>query len=410
MNVNFEKIDKNEKINQFQASVIAFFDFRNGANPPGYSNFYWTSMKSLEHDPQRSIGVQFGVIAKPSLALEMNFTSSRQIRLYQLTEDQPLVYPTDREFKSKSIADWIYSSVRGTPFEWVPLNAQKDVLFDTLSSNGPTVILLAPQKPMIANRGANAAAQIFYETALTVQKTCNKSAETKARIQAAVGESRRRRAEEILRLRALLKKCNTKKSENIPEILENENSPDPVLSQGPGPGSPIKLKKNKEKVKGTNRYDYSYDCARLETAQSLLYRNICVVCERAPAPDCSMDEKKIVVESNFPPAPFCLRFKMAKRYHYELPAALAEAEVQAAVAPRNIQAEFEKNWEIFGAGCKLNRTLNFIAIDSAQHPGFGDSLGLKRGESAVVILDRERQENFVLTATLTDSNLGKFFV
>lgn len=67
---------------------------------------------------------------------------------------------------------------------------------------------------------------------------------------------------------------------------------------------------------------------------------------------------------------------------------------------------------IAGAGCKYNRSITFMAMDSSQYAVFAERLGvdLRRTHerTAAVILDSENESSYVLQEPITTRNLIHF--
>ena len=72
-------------------------------------------------------------------------------------------------------------------------------------------------------------------------------------------------------------------------------------------------------------------------------------------------------------------------------------------------------WFLSGLGCRTNKTLSFLAVDSLHHQDMASRLGVNLSSrdppnTAAVIVDVEREAHFILDASLSKHTLAAFIL
>ncbi|GAB6025760.1 hypothetical protein CHUAL_011745 [Chamberlinius hualienensis] len=123
------------------AVVLGFFDFGASPMPVGFLNFYSTSLKALERDPEHDTA--FAVVSNFREASTFGFQTSGSVQLHLWNEK--LDYPGNGTLSPQKLLQWV-SIKKSQVVKWLTLPWVKSRrLAAYLDSANPTLIMLTPR-------------------------------------------------------------------------------------------------------------------------------------------------------------------------------------------------------------------------------------------------------------------------
>ncbi|KAK3089612.1 hypothetical protein FSP39_005028 [Pinctada imbricata] len=130
-----------EFVSRQDNSLIGFFDFHASPQPPGFTQFYYTSMRLMEIDPLQP--VRCAVISKFSIAEELGMTDTKQF-VFVRTFNKSLLYPVNANFTSSDIQTWVLKHKQEPVVKWMAPPGYKSLHFSGQLEKGPAIIMFAP--------------------------------------------------------------------------------------------------------------------------------------------------------------------------------------------------------------------------------------------------------------------------
>ncbi|XP_054168129.1 thioredoxin domain-containing protein 11-like [Oppia nitens] len=123
------------------AILIGYFDFNESPQPPGYKQFFSTSVKALSSDPWRT--VCYCVISSKRVATKLSLAKPQTLTLFLWNTTEHF---GTKSIKSATILSWVYSRVQQTPtLKWlIPSGIKSSALSDIITKN-PTFVLFTPR-------------------------------------------------------------------------------------------------------------------------------------------------------------------------------------------------------------------------------------------------------------------------
>lgn len=144
-------------------AVIGYFDFNSSPQPPGYLQFYYASMRSVEKDPLQVL--KFGVITNPFLANELMGTKNGAVVMVK--HRHIFNCPLEKNFTSSEIVKWAFKLRQQPLVKILSPSGIKSLHLSTEIRKGATVIMFYIHNPLF---DANQHYQMLREVALEYAK------------------------------------------------------------------------------------------------------------------------------------------------------------------------------------------------------------------------------------------------
>lgn len=141
-------------------AVIGYFDFNSSPQPPGYLQFYYASMRSVEKDPLQVL--KFGIVTSPLLANSLTMGPNVG-EVVMVKHKNILKNPSARNFTSSELVKWAFE-VRQQPLvKILSPSGMKSLQLSTEIAKGATVIMFYIHNPLF---DANQYYHLLREVAL----------------------------------------------------------------------------------------------------------------------------------------------------------------------------------------------------------------------------------------------------
>ncbi len=121
--------------------MVAYFDFNESPQPPGYKQFITTAVRALASDPWRM--VSYCVISSKRIATKMSLAKSSTLTLFLWNGTEQY---SAKSFKSATILSWVYSRVQQVPsLRWLTPSGVKSSALSDILTKSPTFVLFTPR-------------------------------------------------------------------------------------------------------------------------------------------------------------------------------------------------------------------------------------------------------------------------
>ncbi|XP_067672608.1 thioredoxin domain-containing protein 11-like isoform X1 [Haliotis asinina] len=406
------------------SAVVGYFDLNASPQPPGYQQFYFASMRMLEQDPYNQI--KFCIFPRKSLAESYNLTQSNDVALLRVA-NSTLKYPRDFNLTSSQLVMWSLQN-RQKPMvrSLAPLGV-KSLILSKEMAQAPAVIAFYALNPLF---DTNQPYHVMKDLALQYH-----NCEEIHNLEDAISHWRSQVRSAQVQYHQVVEFCaNYRKQRNVGlydfkccvSLASNTIAETPTRAQNiceycihrptqMGPGcSSIDIDPQVEEwtMVQTNFCRNSIDNYNVNE-----YHSLC--CQW-----CHDDTASVVPISDFLPMSFRSgKRRVTDRYVWQeiedkpkrLCKKLTLQKLQGHVPYENSYNFEESLPENFtGLGCRSNRTVNFYAMDAVRHSVFAERLGVDVStlpqNPAVVIFDKENEEQYLLKENFTAKNVASFIL
>lgn len=429
---------------EYSAVVLGFYEFSSMSHlPKGFNSFYIASIRALGYDHTQKLA--WGVVTNAHTARALSFNDTRSIHI--VLWNTTLVYTTASKADSEGITSWVLKRLDETA-TWVEVTGTKSLALHKILEEGPTLIVFSPDNPYYT---ANDPFTLLREVSLDYNN-CDES--TRVNNLGQYIGSVRSRGRGILRQAERICRSYLKDQLSVLHLSRQQlNFKDETCCRTMSPGeSKSHAIRNDEKVcdvciHSPNKLDDSQsvhcsspssweeesdllqhvnnlmavfsDSCRELMLQYSPWQHYSVCCQRnvtsktkTPYPAESSEEKRPqnnYVETGLKDdrierlVAMSAEDQCKRLFHGSLLAAPALLKDQQPAPP------------LTGLGCKTNKTLAFIAIDSLHHKNVAERLGINMtakepSNTAAVIVDLERETHFILDAALSKPTLVNFIL
>ncbi|ELT97507.1 hypothetical protein CAPTEDRAFT_221464 [Capitella teleta] len=122
------------------ASFLAVCD------PPGFQQFYYAAMRSIETDPINSAKC-FGVFTDARLAQRFSMQESPSVSLVRV-HNGTLKYSSSRNFTASALTQWYFLLRQDPVVQWILPTGSKSKILSTEMKKGPAIVLFTPNHPL----------------------------------------------------------------------------------------------------------------------------------------------------------------------------------------------------------------------------------------------------------------------
>lgn len=378
--------------------MVGFFGFHDSPQPPGYSSFYIAAMKALEKDPDRTIG--FAVISNVREAQKFGIKSNGTIHLYLW--NSTLAFVHNGPLTSKVILDWVFKK-KSEVVRWLSPPGAKSALLSGFLESSTTIMMLTP-KFVTSSLTVSPFYYLFKEVALDYFK-CNGSSQMDGVIVAV--------QQEFAEMAAVAQ-------EPLPESCAHARDANGFSSTLNRCCRSVAIEDIERRTVGNNSVCEVCEvgCAGSNDRDDSLYRQISE--NRLWWSGCTEAMFRfrlfsVCCRSQWGASPSDPRnhpsVSTAGRYGCML---LRDGRVAPTVHVPSSKRNGRKLDGFSGLGCRTNKTLSFVAMDSLEYHVFFDKLGVDvlsdPSKTAVAIIQAEQESHFILNEPMTSETLRKFIV
>ncbi|KAK4316919.1 hypothetical protein Pmani_011968 [Petrolisthes manimaculis] len=423
---------------EHNAVVLGYYNFASGQQlPRGFTSFYLGSLRAMQTDNANSVA--WAVVTNPRVAtaLSLNVTHPIHLVLWNST----LVFTTAKSSGSEAISQWVNKRLAESA-SWLHLPGMKSFSVDKLLQKGPTLMLFTPDNPY---HRANDPFTLLREVSLEYNN-CNQSsrvsnlarylssARTSGRRQLRNAEKMcRRYIQNQLHLLHLSRQQLRNEDEICCRTLPSSNAGTPD-----GPSNVCDVCAHPVTKEESLLDGYCSDLgARGEAGGLLQHVNSLMT---VFSDSC----RELVLQySPWEQYPVCCQLN--NTYHTrqitddplklkreedetgqrddlieKMVAMAAEDQCKrlfhgSLLAPSALLKDQHPSPDVVGLGCKTNRTMSFIAVDSLRHKDVAEKLGVnlttrEPPNTVAVIVDSQKESHFILDASLSKQTLANFII
>ncbi|XP_071521287.1 thioredoxin domain-containing protein 11 isoform X2 [Panulirus ornatus] len=429
---------------EHSAVVLGFYDFTSVSHmPKGFNLYYLASLRALQHDNTNSIA--WGVVTNHRVARALSFNATQSVHL--VLWNTTLVFTNAASSDSEGISNWVMRRLDETA-TWLDLPGTKSLALDKLLKEGPALILFTPDNPYhIVNDPFTLLREISLD-----YNNCNYSSRVSnlARYLGSVrsrGRNQIRKAERVcrnyledqLRILHLSRQnlylqgetcCHSMPSDEVGTATVSGQRKvcdvcahpmnKPTISQGAHCTNPSSWEEEFGLLQHVNGLltVFSDSCHEL-VLQYSPWEHYSVCCQRNSTPS----KIKTTLTQNTDNQNE--EFERMENGHKDdriekLVAMAAEDQCKrlfhgSLIAPSAILRDQHPAPDVTGLGCKTNKTLAFVAVDSLHHKNIAERLGVNVSaqeppNTAAVIVDLQREGHFIMDASLSKLTLANFII
>ncbi|XP_076458267.1 thioredoxin domain-containing protein 11-like [Babylonia areolata] len=147
-------------VTQHDTVVVGYFDFNSSPQPPGFQQFFYASMRVVEHDPYQPI--KFGIVSDPALAALYHMKQLSDI-VHLRINNSTLRFPWPNNITSSNIVKWVFAGRHQLPVRWVVPLGLKSLTLSREINKGPAIIMFHRVVPLSP---ASYSFSVFKELAL----------------------------------------------------------------------------------------------------------------------------------------------------------------------------------------------------------------------------------------------------
>ncbi|XP_063240266.1 thioredoxin domain-containing protein 11 isoform X2 [Bacillus rossius redtenbacheri] len=358
------------------ALVVGFVDLAGPRGGSGFPAFYLASLKLLERDPLREVGVAVATGAAARGELGVGRTPSARLYLWNET----LEFPPDQPFEAGALADWAWGSARRA-CAWVTPPGVKSLALSSRVEEGPTLMLFTPRSML---PGHNWMYKLLYELALDYYN-CDGNLWVSELVQ----YLRKDQIASRLQLAEEERACAERREARATAVP----TPPEAWSNGSCAAGP---------------------CADCQAPPESCPRDVCWRWAASDGEGAPFPARTLGVTTSM------LRGDDERSARAVADAARAEecrwlARARAAhppVFPRGSVPRSGGLRDLGGLACRTNRTLSFLAVDSQAFGQFAEALGadvlVRRDQTVALILSPQEESTYVLEGGVNRGLLTEF--
>ncbi|KAK7077199.1 hypothetical protein SK128_004047 [Halocaridina rubra] len=432
---------------EHNAVVLGFYEFSSVKQlPKGFTTYYLASLRALQYDTASSFA--WGVITNSRTARALSFNTSQSIHI--VLWNTTLVFTGAATADSQGICNWVFKRL-DEPSKWIDLPGTKSLNLNNVLIEGPSLIVFTPDNPYYS---ANDPFTLLREVSLDynncdqsnrVNNLINYLGSVRSRGRGLLRQTERvckSYLQEQLSVLHMSRQELNFEDETCCQTMSRSDKASPSgdkskvcdvcihpmnkaeALQEAQCSSPKSSKEESDMLQQVNNLLTVFsDSCREMILQYSPWQRYSVCCQRnttskdKTSPPSQTSEEK---QPENQPAE-----GGQKDDHIERLIALS-AEDQckrlfhgSILAPpallKDNQFSSTVTGLISGLGCKTNKTLSFVAVDSLQHKNVAERLGINMtarepSNTAAVIVDLERETHFVMDATLSKPTLVNFIL
>ncbi|XP_042875237.1 thioredoxin domain-containing protein 11-like isoform X2 [Penaeus japonicus] len=428
---------------EYSATVLGYYDFTSSAHlPKGFMSFYLASLRALQHDNTNAIA--WGVVTNPQTARALSFNGTKSVHL--VLWNTTLSFTGAASADSEGISNWVLKRLDETAM-WVDLPGTKSLTLDRLLQRGPALILFAPDNPY---HTANDPFNLLREVSLDYNN-CNRSTRVN-NLATYLGSVRSRGRRQLRQAERVCKNYLQEQLRILHLSREQLNLEDETCCRSlPGDRSsssggshhdkvcdvcvhPANKPTNPEHMHCTKPTSWQQESSLLQHVNTLMsvfsdscremvlqyspWEHYSVCCQRNSTPAKTKTSPKTpVTEEKKMTDDVVMEGHRDDRIE-KLVAFAAEDQCKrlfhgSLLAPPSLLKDQHDAPDITGLGCQKNHTLSYAAVDSLRHRRLAERLGInltspEPHNTAVVILDTQREAHFVMDAPLSKASLAAF--
>ncbi|XP_042905850.1 thioredoxin domain-containing protein 11 [Parasteatoda tepidariorum] len=415
-------------LTKHEGVLVAYLEFKDGSYPDGYKQFYYASLNSLTADPYRRIC--FAVVTNRRDATNLKLKSVLQLFLWNSTE----IY-NETSIEHAEVIKWAYSKLQLVT-QWVsPPGAKSTALSEKIEKN-PTVILFTPRNLLLDHSPYY---NLFKEVALDYSN-CEKTGFIESLVHRMVLQ-RHIMQEEFSKS---LKKCHKNDTKTHPNICSRrpdlcdltccqnanfnlkfntscscrvclhhvvKNVEEMKLSECE---NTLHLILKKFNIKELGKFKQCRDMEVSFPVKFGQYKQLSFHCEDGSKDSVKLSRKQIT-EKEIAELKDDLILTMIqnneKRLCHRLRYALNYSELNFPNFPASSD---RSSWlsNFTGLGCRTNRSLTFIAMDTVLFHSFAENLGIDVSnnlhQTTAVIIESAQESQFVLNGLVNKKTLVEF--
>lgn len=429
---------------EYSAVVLGYYEFTTPRLlPKGFSSFYLASLRALQFD--NTYSVAWGVVTNPRTARALSFNVSQSVHI--VLWNTTLVYTAASTADSESITNWAFKRLDETA-TWIEVPGTKSLALNKVLQSGPSLIVFTPDNPYYS---ANDPFSLLREVSLDYYN-CEQSSRVSNLGQylgsmRSRGRGQLRQAERICK--SYLKEqlsvihlsrphfnfqdetcCRTvSPAESRSTVDRSDDKVCDVCIHGPPKlddtssthcSTPSSFAEESDLLQHVNNLMtvFSDSCREL-MLQYTPWQHYSVCCQRnntandkEPIQNTSSEEK--LTESN--PVEGGLKDDRIEK----LVAVSAEDQCKrlfhgSLLAAPALLKDNQPAPALTGLGCRTNKSLSFVAIDSLHNKNMALRLGVNMTareprNTAAVIVDLEKETHFVMDASLSKPTLVNFIL
>ncbi|KAK6170535.1 hypothetical protein SNE40_018909 [Patella caerulea] len=407
---------------KYDTAVVAYFGFNTSPQPPGYLQYYYASMRSVEHDPYQVM--KYCVITQFNLASVYNLTNISDIVLMR-SSNTSLKFPSDANYTSSYIVSWVLQNRQKPVIKWITPLGVKSLTLSRQISLGPSLVLFTPINQlfdiniyihMLKNIALHFTSDCVNDTSFSSNTIINSyqlySLNTLQKyndIVSVCNQLKKQSLSKVYSAKCCVTLANQSSSKNVCEVCHHKQSFSPILPSSSNCAIDVKLHTSILPTKTLQDIDAKICHNSRQNYNTNEHSSFC--CETCA-------ENKMTIESE---AFNKNGRRRTDRYVYQnlelLPLRLCKRltlqKLQGLYTVPDLP-DFDIPSNFTNLGCKQNRSLGFYAIDSMHHSLFAKRLGVDMERLAVlptaVIIDREAEEHYILKENFTATNVVSFIV
>ncbi|XP_041365008.1 thioredoxin domain-containing protein 11-like [Gigantopelta aegis] len=411
-------------IARHDSAVLGYFDFNASPQPPGFQQFYLASMRVVEHDPHQP--VKFGVTFQKQLAEVFNLTESRDVIMLRVA-NTTVKYSRDSNFTSTQLVSWSLINRQKPIVKWLSPLGVKSLAMSTEISRGPAVIGFYSHNSLF---DTNQPFHVMKDIALQF-RNCSDS----ANISDIIMRWRQQALRAAVSYQEVVKFCDKYRKQQHTDLSKMNCCVTVVTSLEQSSHKNICeycVHRQSPTLNSLNGCSLNFDNRQLPK-WTTLQTNICQnsienyntfeyhsLCCR----DCTELYQNAVVYSFSPKSFSSDKRKLTDRYLWQslenypkrLCSKLTLQKVEGVRAYRDL-VHFDHEAilsNISGLGCRTNKTISFYAMDAVHHSVFAERLGVNisslPSQPAVVIVDKENEEEYLLKENFTAASVASFVI
>ncbi|KAL8569613.1 hypothetical protein ACOMHN_057180 [Nucella lapillus] len=430
--------DVKDFVTQHDTVVVGYFDFNSSPQPPGFQQFFYASMRVVEHDPYQP--VKFGVVTDPELAALFHMKQPSDM-VHLRINNSTLKFPWPNNITSTNIVRWVFAGRHQLPVRWIAPRGVKSLTLSREINKGPAIIMFHRVSPLSQ---ASQSFSVFKDLALRYYQ-CQGNQLAQETTHRWTSLSLRNILQHIQSLHACQQhregkprsshtyKCcistATKCANCLPEARFNicEICQHWSGTQGARPSvCSFKAGHNRDYDLSATHLPVNSCLNSIASYDTSSHRSMC----------CKWCHKNISY-SEFLTAPFYVSSQTAQqqqssksqrrptdRYVLDslekLPRKLCDRlsfQQSQSVFPSAVISDVWRSNvpdDFTGKGCQVNHTLTFISMDSQNHWMFAERLGLNVSEAhvspVIVAFDKEKEEQHVLHQKFSKQTTAMFIL
>lgn len=408
------------------AVVLGYYDFSSSLVPRGYTSYYLAALRWLQHEP--SGAVAWGVVTNPQVAQAFSLSTSQSIHL--VLWNTTLSFTNAATSDSEGISNWVAKRLDETA-SWLHVSGDKSQVLSLDTQEGPSLLLFAPDNPY---HTPNDPYTLLREISLDYFN-CNQSSRVSTlarylRVSRSRGRTFQRKVE---------KACQTYLTEHL-QMLHLAQQQRASEGKGcchsteaggvcvPAPdGSPsseecvnpnLQMKANLLHHVNSLMTVLSDSCREM-VLQYNPWKDPSVCCHHANTTKAKTKPIPHIPKDKTQPDQ-AAKTGQVDDHIERLEAVAGEEQCKklfhgSLLGPVPYIRDQNTAVDITGLGCRTNKTLSFVALDSLQHRDVARRLGIdlssrEPANTAAVIVDVQREAHFILDASLSKHALAAFIL